>query len=499
MKRLALGAWLGFANLAFAQQSGATPAGDVFNVNTPGGGAQTPSAALGNLYQLAAQMTADPSPGYDRRTSRWPRADQIQQQWVASISVYGNKLTQDQRRQMVPCAANLNAAIDFMERGYRIEISQRGNMPAQLTARNLYMQGRAKFALCAGNDTFANNSGAQPGDTPPSNQPGGNGGQNGGTNRGAPPLQGRIGRPGGGNSGNTPGNFPQNPTVDPTSPGLDPGSGTAEPLACGQPPEWVQQYRAEGAVPSLRYQVGFNQGVAMCLHDQCTIQNLAIAVSAAAFQRVRTLLSLASTANAINAALHPPGFSQSPDPYTRGHEEGSRLCNWMLQLAIPVNSRRLSLARPGGKIFIPPGFSFYQAVKTIPEWLPKINETGCTNNCAIATVNSVRVLFGQALEAAPATTRGWTDGQMEAAMGKQFEPRGSAQDMNQALDKAPEGTVGVISAEFDPTNPTPGHFFWFVKANNTLQYWDGQQGYQTMDGKWNIFRWMVVGNPLTGE
>jgi hypothetical protein len=202
MKRLVLGVWLGFAYLACAQQSGVTPVGDVFNVNTPGGSAPTPATALQNLYQLTAQMTADPSPGYDRQTSRWPRADQIRQQWVASVSEYGNNFTQEQRRRMVPCAAHLNAAIDFMERGYRIEISQRGNMPAQLTARNLYMQGRAEFALCSGNDTFANNSsGTQRGGTPPLQgrigQPGGNGGQNGEGNGGAPPLQGRIGQLGG--------------------------------------------------------------------------------------------------------------------------------------------------------------------------------------------------------------------------------------------------------------------------------------------------------------
>jgi hypothetical protein len=155
--------WLGFACLACALQASAASAADVFNVNTPGRGAEIPSAALQNLYQLAAQMTADPSPGYDRHTSRWPRADQIQQQWVASVSVNGNNLTPEQRRQMIPCAAHLNSAIDFMERGYRIEISQKNNPPAQRSAQNLYAKGRMEFALCDGQPSTP----AKQGDNPP--------------------------------------------------------------------------------------------------------------------------------------------------------------------------------------------------------------------------------------------------------------------------------------------------------------------------------------------
>ena len=250
MKRLVLGVWLGFAYLACAQQSGVTPAGDVFNVNTPGGSVPAPAAALQNLYQLTAQMTADPSPGYDRQTTRWPRADQIQREWVASVSEFGNNFTQEQRRRMVPCAAHLNSAIDFMERGYRIEISQRGNMPAQLTARDLYRQGRAEFAMCNGNDTFANNnSGTQRGGAPPQQgrigQPGGSGGQNGGGNGGTPPLQGRIGQPGGNGGQNGGGNR-----------GGPPPQGRSWPAAASSP-----RQRAAGLPRGTRQRVGSPGGV----------------------------------------------------------------------------------------------------------------------------------------------------------------------------------------------------------------------------------------------
>jgi hypothetical protein len=215
MKKLALGTWLGFAYLASAQQSGVTPAGDVFNVNTPGGVAQTPAAALQNLYQLAAQMTGDPAPGHDRQTSRWPRADQIQQQWVASVSANGNDLTPQQRRQMVPCAAHLNSAIDFMERGYRIEISQKNNPPAQQSAQNLYAKGRMEFALCAGADEFANNQLKKlPAAEDPTGKSGNpvrqqgraskDGGSTGGASKGGV-NQGGGPTGGGGNTGGTPG------------------------------------------------------------------------------------------------------------------------------------------------------------------------------------------------------------------------------------------------------------------------------------------------------
>jgi len=46
-------------------------------------------------------------------------------------------------------------------------------------------------------------------------------------------------------------------------------------------------------------------------------------------------------------------------------------------------------------------------------------------------------------------------------------------------------------------NQIPGHFFWAVKSNNTLEFWDGQSGgpQAPLPGTW-IYRWMIVGNAL---
>jgi len=153
MKRVALGAWVGFACVAWAQQPGGTP-GDVFSVTT-GGGAEAPALAVQNLYTLAAQITYDPSSGYQQvraNESDWPAETAAQRQWSASMAAHGNDLSQAERSRLVPCAAHLNAAIDAMERGYRIEISQKGNAAAQKSAQGLYAKGRAEFALCRPSD-----------------------------------------------------------------------------------------------------------------------------------------------------------------------------------------------------------------------------------------------------------------------------------------------------------------------------------------------------------
>ena len=51
-----------------------------------------------------------------------------------------------------------NNALDSAERGYRIQISQPNNPPAQRTAQELFASGRAELApQCNGMDTFNNN------------------------------------------------------------------------------------------------------------------------------------------------------------------------------------------------------------------------------------------------------------------------------------------------------------------------------------------------------
>jgi Papain fold toxin 1, glutamine deamidase len=271
-------------------------------------------------------------------------------------------------------------------------------------------------------------------------------------------------------------------------------SASTMPQACAPDPDWVRNYKAQGADPPIQYQVGFNQGVARCLESQCTLQNLAIAIWASAFQPARALLAVSAAPGFINAVVHPPGFSLNPDPYLRGKAEGSRLCNWVLQLAAVANARRSPLVRPGGRISIPSGFNFYEAVQTMPRWITEINTSGSRRNCGPCTANLARVLLGQPLEAAPDTTSGWTDAQMEADLGTKFNARPlTDQELFAVLNKMPEGTVGVIGAE----NPSgPGHFFAFVKANNNLQFSDVHTGGEPLVPAGWTFSWTAVGNAL---
>src|ERR1700683_1086181 len=132
MLRVVLGWLLSFGCFACAQP----PGGDVYE--SGGASAETPTQAVQNLYKITATITSDPSSGYDAKTDHWPEADGAWQQWDNSMAANGNSLTQQQRTELTPCAADLGAALDAMERGYRIQISQEGNAPAQAAAQQDY-------------------------------------------------------------------------------------------------------------------------------------------------------------------------------------------------------------------------------------------------------------------------------------------------------------------------------------------------------------------------
>lgn len=278
--------------------------------------------------------------------------------------------------------------------------------------------------------------------------------------------------------------------------------------ACAPEPDWVRQYRAEGAGPPIRYQVGFNQGVAKCLQDQCKVEVLAVAAFAARFQSIRALLAVSTAPGLLDAILHPPGFSAATDPYVRGKDEGSRLCDWFFKFSIAANFRRPIIQN--GRVSIPRGFNFRRAFGSMRDWLPKINPSGCQRNCGLSTSNWVRVLFGRPLEAAPPVSRGWTDRQMEQDLGGKFNSSPVTDvEMNNQLQRLPEGTVGVVSGDnvnftgntpkgrITNPNDIPGHFFGFIKVNGQVEYWDPQNNAMMRDpgGTW-IYRYMIVGNPL---
>jgi hypothetical protein len=214
MRRLVLGSLLSFACFAYAQQ----PVGDVYE---SGSGAESPAQAVQNLYKIAATITNDPSSGYDAKSGHWLQADAAWQQWDNSIATYSNTLTQQQRNGLVPCAANLGAAINSAEEGYRIQISQVGNAPAQASAQQDYDRARTEFAQCDLTDALNGSNG--------STVTGGTsaGGDSGGGS-GAPsaPIQGGVSTGSNGTPGTTGGGGPGTPQT--------PGTGTQPTPA--QPP-----------------------------------------------------------------------------------------------------------------------------------------------------------------------------------------------------------------------------------------------------------------------
>jgi hypothetical protein len=230
MRRLALGSLLSFACFAYAQQQQIPQQqipqqqipqqqipGDVYE---SGANAGTPEQAVQKLYELAAKMTGDPSSGYDAKTDHWPEADAAWQQWDNSIGLNGNALTQQQRNELVPCAAHLGAAIGDAERSYRIQKSQPNNPPAQADAQKLLGTARTEFEQC-------NPAGALNGsnDTPAS----------GTASPGSPgnPLKGGVNTGPDGTPGTTGGGGPGTPQATGTQPASpassSPGSGSGSP------------------------------------------------------------------------------------------------------------------------------------------------------------------------------------------------------------------------------------------------------------------------------
>jgi hypothetical protein len=145
-------------------------------------------------------------------------------------------------------------------------------------------------------------------------------------------------------------------------------------------------------------------------------------------------------------------------------------------------------------------FNPQQAAANIAQWIKNINQGGCTNNCGISTINAIRVLFGEILQAAPHTEEGMTEPEMAQQLGTPFIENGlTDRQMSTYLNGLPEGTVTVIGVRI-PNKP--GHFFWSIKYNGQTEFWDAQAG-TPMQGSndpaytdsWR-FDINVVGNPF---
>jgi hypothetical protein len=189
------------------------------------------------LYELAAEMSGDPSSGYDAQTGHWPEADAAWQQWDNSMGSNGNALTQQQRQVLTACATHLNSAIGDAERSYRIQISQKGNSAAQADAQKLLGTARKEFEQCNPADALnGSNGNPAPGANSPGSQTGGTPGS--GSN---PPIQGGVSTGPDGTSGTTGGGGPGTPPANGAQPGSpassSPGPGSGSPPT---PPASIQ-------------------------------------------------------------------------------------------------------------------------------------------------------------------------------------------------------------------------------------------------------------------
>ncbi len=188
---LALAAFAGIGARA-QEQTPTAPVGDIYESGTP----QPVEQAFQKLYGITAEITANPSSLYVQGQvdkSQWPEVDQAQAQWDNAMLQSGTELTQDQRNDVVPCVAHLNAAIDDMKRGYVIQITQESNSAAQSEAQLLYGEGKQEFAKCLASGV-ATDAGSTPGSTA-GNTPGTTGGSTPGTNGGGTPGTPPLGSP----------------------------------------------------------------------------------------------------------------------------------------------------------------------------------------------------------------------------------------------------------------------------------------------------------------
>ncbi|HVN94401.1 MAG TPA: hypothetical protein VMT38_11925 [Terracidiphilus sp.] len=194
-----------FVSPIVALSQTAPPIGDIYQSGTP----QPVQQAFQKVYNLAAEITADPSFDFQQAkadSTNWPDIAKAQAQWDAAMAQDRTELSQQERNEIVPCVAHLNAAIDAMERGYLISQTQQSSPLSARTVVTLYGKGRVEFAKClstgiATDGTPETGGGApeMPGSGPTTNAPGTGGGTPGNN-------------PGGGStdSGEAPGSGPSN-------------------------------------------------------------------------------------------------------------------------------------------------------------------------------------------------------------------------------------------------------------------------------------------------
>ena len=346
MRRFVLASLLSFASLASAQQQ---PIGDVFQ---SGSGATTPVQAVQNLYKIAVEINNDPSSGYNPKTDHWLEADAAWQQWDNSMALNGNALTQQQREELAPCAAHLNTAIDSAERGYRIQIAQKGNASAQAAAQQDFAAGRAALALCNLADALNGSNGnpAPSGSSGAPIQAGVSTGQNStpGTTDGGP-ASGSPTNPGTPGTGTPATGNPRTPLQGSTSkPGPTSGPQPAKPPS-------------NPIANTADYLHGVIDGFGNCLKSMGSLLAGAGYFAQGDFQNAATAWGLAPGQSiflkTMYSELTTPSVGSNVSPYDAGVTAGRRLCAYAV---IPGVTKAAGTVLKGA---ISPGSTFTNPIK----------------------------------------------------------------------------------------------------------------------------------------
>jgi hypothetical protein len=481
---LALAVFAGIGARA-QQQTPTAPVGDIYESGAP----QPVEQAFQKLYEIAAEITANPGSLYVQGQvdeSNWPTVDQAQAQWDNAVSQAANALTQDQRNNIIPCAAHLNNAIADMERGYIIHITQESNPPAQSAAQADYGEAKDEFAKCLASGV-ATDAGSTPGTTgggtpePGNPAPSNPAPSNPATGGPAPP-----GEPETPSSGETPETPPPTQLF-----GAAPGD-------CGDQPYDVRA-DVPSATPQIRYALGFERGTAACLESQVTAQNIAAAALAAKYKAVAALLLIAATPSVIDGVLHPPGASTSTNPYQKGMDEGGRLCTWMFKVAPAAIARQCPAATGPAATCSAASLStgLSQAMGAAAgeaparldcflctlAWLRGDKYTPPSNGGAPWNLTQIEQFLGQ--QYGKQTPQGpalpcWRQAAQAKGIPGSMSPQGIESEMAAAGDGA-QGFIFMV----DPAAKNGGHVFG-VKTqgsgdNAQVIYWDEQQ---QMPGDW---------------
>jgi hypothetical protein len=277
--------------------------------------------AFQKLYEITAEITANPGSLYVQGQvdkSQWPEVDQAQAQWDNAMLQAGTALTQDQRNNIVPCVAHLNAAISDMERGYVIHITQESNAPAQSTAQLLYGEGQKEFAQCLASGVTSDD-GSTPGTTGE--------GTPGTAGDGTPPL-GSPQTPQSANPPSTPGSKPMLKARITNEPD-EPANGGA-----GQPANNEPSQPSNPVNNTVQYLQGMASGMGNCIQG---LGNLFAGLGYFAegdFTDAATAWGVTPgdsiTLKAIAAELTTPVVGSNISAYDQGVVAGRRICSYVI-------------------------------------------------------------------------------------------------------------------------------------------------------------------------